>query len=143
MLVLLMGPWVVRTASGGSSSQRELAGRVGVAAMLAFTGMAHFLRPEMFTAMIPPSLPARSAAVYLSGAAELALGLAVLHARSRRLASAALLALLVLLLPVNVWAATQHIPVGGHAWGPLYLLVRVPLQLLVAGWVWRFGSRTT
>jgi hypothetical protein len=23
---------------------------------------------------------------------------------------------------------------GGHAWGPVYLLVRAPLQAVIAGW---------
>jgi hypothetical protein len=30
---------------------------------------------------------------------------------------------------------------GGHAWGPAYLLVRVPLQLAVLLWVYRFVLR--
>jgi len=30
---------------------------------------------------------------------------------------------------------------GGHAWGPAYLLIRAPLQLLILGWVYYFVLR--
>ena len=44
--------------------------------------------------------------------------------------------MLILFLPANVYAAIQQVPFGGHGNGPLYLLVRVPFQLLVIAWVW-------
>jgi len=28
---------------------------------------------------------------------------------------------------------------GGHLWGPVYLLIRVPLQLLLIGWSYWFA----
>ena len=34
------------------------------------------------------------------------------------------------------YAALQHVPMGGHAWGPVYLLVRAPLQIFVLWWIW-------
>jgi uncharacterized membrane protein len=43
-------------------------------------------------------------------------------------------ALLVLFFPANVYAAIHHVPQGGHSWGPIYLLVRAPLQLMILFW---------
>lgn len=37
---------------------------------------------------------------------------------------------LLLVLPSNIYAAWQRVDFGGHAAGPVYLLVRIPLQLL-------------
>ena len=31
-------------------------------------------------------------------------------------------AVLVLFFPANIYAAINHIPMGGHAWGPVYRL---------------------
>ena len=33
--------------------------------------------------------------------------------------------------PANVHAAIQHVAIGGHEAGPVYLLIRLPLQLIV------------
>ena len=47
-------------------------------------------------------------------------------------------AVLVAFFPANIYAALLHAPMGGHAWGPVYLLVRAPLQLFILWWIWRF-----
>jgi hypothetical protein len=31
---------------------------------------------------------------------------------------------------------------GGHTWGPVYLLIRAPLQALLVAWTWWFAVRT-
>ena len=67
--------------------------------------------------------------------------LAVLFAPYRRVAGLLLIALFVALFPANVWAAMRHAPVGGHAWGPIYLLVRAPLQAFFIWWAYRFALR--
>jgi uncharacterized membrane protein len=92
-------------------------------------------------AMLPPWIPARVPLVLVTGVLELAVAAAFFVPRTRRAAGWAAAALLVLFLPVNVYAAVQHVPMGGHAWGPAYLLVRVPLQLAVLLWVYRFVLR--
>jgi uncharacterized membrane protein len=48
---------------------------------------------------------------------------------------------LLLVLPSNVYAAFQRIDFGGHGAGPAYLLVRVPLQLFLIGWIYWFAVR--
>jgi uncharacterized membrane protein len=48
---------------------------------------------------------------------------------------------LALALPANIHAALQRVPMGAHALGPVYLLARVPLQVFIAWWAYRFGVR--
>jgi uncharacterized membrane protein len=48
---------------------------------------------------------------------------------------------LVLFFPANVYAALNHVPMGGHAWGPVYLLLRAPLQVIILLWVYWFTIR--
>ena len=55
-------------------------------------------------------------------------------------------ALLILMflgfLPVNVYAAVERIDFGGHGMGPVYLLTRVPFQLLLVAWTcWGTGQQ--
>jgi uncharacterized membrane protein len=71
---------------------------------------------------------------------EIALGFAILVGRTRRPVAWLLLAMLVAFLPVNIWAAIHRVEFGGHELGPIYLFVRVPLQLLFVFWVIRFGE---
>jgi uncharacterized membrane protein len=48
---------------------------------------------------------------------------------------------LILFFPANIYAAINHIPLGGHAWGPAYLLIRAPLQAIILFWVYWFTIR--
>lgn len=42
------------------------------------------------------------------------------------------------MLTPNIYAAVNHVPMGDHAWGPVYLLIRVPLQLILIFWTYWF-----
>ena len=55
--------------------------------------------------------------------------MALFFQRSRSAASRAAEAAPVAFFPANVYAALQHVPTIGPSWGPVYLLVRAPLQL--------------
>jgi uncharacterized membrane protein len=48
---------------------------------------------------------------------------------------------LVLFFPANIYAAINRIPMGGHELGPVYLLVRAPLQVMILFWVYWFTIR--
>lgn len=79
--------------------------------------------------------------IYLTGGLELLLAVGLVTAKFRRLAGWLSLAALIGFIPVNVYAALQHVPVGGHVWGPSYLWIRLPLQLLLMAWAYRFAAR--
>jgi uncharacterized membrane protein len=62
-------------------------------------GVLHFVKPEPFLAIMPPFIPFHLAMVLVSGAAEIALGLALAPQRTRRWASFGLMALYVAVFP--------------------------------------------
>lgn len=145
MLALMTGPWlatrVVAALRGRALDARGAAAAVGLALLFAFTALGHFVMTEEMARMLPPSVPARTLQVHVTGVLEFAVAAGFLIPATRRSTGLAAIVLLVLFLPVNVHAAIERIPVGGHAWGPLYLLVRVPLQAAIVLWTWWFTVR--
>jgi uncharacterized membrane protein len=102
-------------------------------------GMLHFLRPEPYVAIVPDALPRKRELVYVSGAAEIAGGLGVLAAPTRRAAGWWLIATLIAVFPANVNMAVnadrfRAVP------EPL-LWARLPVQGLLIAWVWRAAVR--
>ena len=133
MLALMVGPWLAR--------RTQAAGAAGLALVFFFTGSGHFLQTELMAQMLPPWVPAPVALVYLTGVLEFALAIGFIIPETRRSAGWMAAAVLVLFFPANIYAAINHVPVGGHAWGPVYLLVRAPLQLAILLWVYGFTLR--
>lgn len=120
-------------------SQRD---RAAWAAGLFFivAGALHFVTPGRYLAMMPPFLPAPELLVWLSGLAEMACGAALLPRRTRRPAAWATIALLIAILPANVYVALSGQSVEGLPSNRIYYLVRVPIQLVYVAWVaWAGG----
>ncbi|MGC1164467.1 MAG: hypothetical protein WA862_00005 [Solirubrobacterales bacterium] len=115
--------------------------RLALAAFFSLMGTLHFVMPRSFEAIVPPAIAARKReAVIVSGIAEIAGGLAVLHPRSRRLARWWLLGLLLAVLPANVHMAVSPEQVKGLDLNKIprwTLWARLPLQPLAMLWVWR------
>lgn len=100
-------------------------------------GTLHFLSPRRYEAIMPPYIPAHREMVLLSGAAEVAGGLAVLTPGLEKPARWGLLALLAGVFPANVYMATNPDDVRGlPAELPRWTLwARLPLQLVFAALV--------
>jgi uncharacterized membrane protein len=98
-------------------------------------GINHFVMPRAYQRIVPPRLRGDAARVVaLSGAAELAGGLAVLAAPTRRAGGVGLIALLAAVFPANLYMARaperfKQIP----RWA---LYARLPLQPLMMWWAW-------
>ncbi|HEU4392410.1 MAG TPA: hypothetical protein VFR04_02105 [Solirubrobacterales bacterium] len=113
--------------------------RAALAAFFSTMGTLHFAVPRSFEAIVPPGLPAREA-VALSGVAEIAGGVAVLHPATRRFGRWWLLGLLLAVFPANVHMAVNPEQVKRldldriPRWA---LWARLPLQPLAMLWVWR------
>jgi uncharacterized membrane protein len=146
MLMLLTGPYLLLELAGRSRGREVLdastRGCLGITLVFLFTGTGHFVQTEGMVRMLPPWVPAAVPLVYITGVIELAAAIAVLRPRFRRLTGCGLAAMLVGFLPVNIYAAVNRVGMGGHEWGPVYLLIRVPLQLILLWWVWRFAIRS-
>ena len=110
-------------------------------------GILHFVVPELYAQVIPPSLPAPLALVYLSGVAEIAVGIGVLIPRTRRYAAWATIALLVAIFPANVYMATSMVVVEGIPGGgdpsPLIRWARLPLQGVLILWAYWYTDSNT
>jgi uncharacterized membrane protein len=111
------------------------------ALLLLTAAAAHFLRPEPFVLIVPPLVPWPLAAVYLSGAAEFVLGVALLIPRTSRLAALGVVFLLVAVFPANVYHWLGDVRVDGTAAPGWYHALRLPLQGLLIGWAyWLFRA---
>ncbi|MEZ3142292.1 MauE/DoxX family redox-associated membrane protein [Halobaculum sp. MBLA0143] len=116
---------------------------VAMASLYLVAGVAHFLAPEPFERIVPPWLPRPRALVYVSGAAEVAVGLGVLHPRTRRASAVGLALLLAAVFPANVYMAagdpdlglpgTVGEPSDAALWG------RLPLQAALVVWALRYA----
>lgn len=109
--------------------------RLPVALFFLGAGVLHFVKPGAYEPTVPDALPGHREIVYVSGVAELAGGLAILHQRSARWAGWWLIALLVAVFPANVNMAVnaerfRSVPEA-------LLWVRLPIQALLIAWVWR------
>ena len=68
-------------------------------------GIDHFVNPEFYLSIMPPNLPLKLEAVYISGLFEILGGVGVLIASTRKIASLGLVALLVAVYPANIFMA--------------------------------------
>ncbi|RZL07520.1 MAG: DoxX family membrane protein [Hymenobacter sp.] len=100
-------------------------------------GILHFIHPETYLRIMPPALPAPRLLVLLSGVAEVVGGLGLLLPATRRWAVWGLLALLVAVLPANVYMLQLHEQLHIPQW---VLWARLPLQPLLMWLVWRAGK---
>lgn len=119
--------------------------RLALAALFTYTGALHFLKPRFFEAIVPPAIEsAKQEVVAISGVAEIAGAVAVLHPASRRFGRWWLLGLLVAVFPANVHMAVNPEQIRGldlrkiPRWA---LWARLPLQPLAMLWVWRATRR--
>lgn len=104
-------------------------------------GVLHFVAPKVYAQIVPPQLPRPLDLVYLSGVAEIALGVGLLFDRTRRLSAWGVLALLVAVFPANVYMATSDVTLQGvpeWASDPSATVrwARLPLQGVLALWAW-------
>lgn len=106
-----------------------------IAAIYIVSGFLHFFRPEPYLRIMPPYIPNHPLMVVLSGIAELVLGIGLLFPATRIVAAWGLILLLIAIFPANVYMATAEkfsaIP-GWIRWG------RLPLQLVLIWWAWRY-----
>lgn len=121
-----------------ASLKRPLLYIMGPAYVVA--GLLHFVVPELYVQIIPPFLPAPLALVYLSGVAEVAVGLGVLLPRTRPYAAWALIALLIAIFPANIYMAVSGVAVQGMPGGgdpsPFVRWARLPLQGVLILWAY-------
>ncbi|MFJ4471302.1 hypothetical protein ACIP2X_28025 [Streptomyces sp. NPDC089424] len=116
-----------------------------LAGLLATAGVAHFVAPRRFDAIVPRAVPGPPRAwTYASGAVELALAAGLAVPRTRQATARAAAAFFVGVFPANVQMAVDW----RHRPAPLRnaALARLPLQVPLVLWarsVAREGSSAT
>jgi uncharacterized membrane protein len=100
-------------------------------------GVNHFANTDFYMPMMAPYLPLHMELVYLSGVAEIVLGVAVLIPGLQRPAAWAIILLLIAVFPANLHIALHNVPIGGRAEGlGVWNWVRLPLQAVLIAWAW-------
>lgn len=104
-------------------------------------GTMHFVIPKVYAQVVPPQFPQPVTLVYLSGIAEIVLGIGVVIQRTRRQSVWGLIALLLAVFPANVHMATHGIlPDTVSDWADGFaraaLWMRLPLQGILILWAW-------
>jgi len=135
------GPARTDEGDDAADSGRSLAPLMGATYVVA--GVAHFLAPKRFAAAIPPSFPRPVALVYLSGIAEILLGIGVSLRRTRRPSAWGVAALLVAVFPANVHLARGEVldDLVSDRFADLARLaawVRLPFQGVLIAWALRY-----
>jgi uncharacterized membrane protein len=105
-----------------------------LALFFVLAGLNHFRNPDFYVNIMPPYLPWHLALVYISGIAEIGLGVLLLFNRWSGLAAWGLIALLVAVFPANI-----HMAVNAElypAYSPTALWARLPLQGVLIAWAY-------
>ena len=87
-------------------------------------------------AMLPPSVPYRVELIYLTGVFELLGAVGIWIPGLMKITGVCLILMMLAVLPANIYSAFNYVEFGGHQYGPIYLLVRVPFQLFVIAWIY-------
>ncbi|MGB2154012.1 MAG: DoxX family protein [Porticoccaceae bacterium] len=77
----------------------------GLAAFFINVGVDHFVNPDFYLNIMPPSFPLHAEAVYISGFFEVVGGISLLIPRLRKIAGWGLVALLIAVYPANIYMA--------------------------------------
>jgi len=136
---------MVDAASTLARLKRPLRYLMGLTYVLA--GIMHFVAPKVYAGIVPPALPRKLDLVYLSGVAEIGLGLGVLFERTRAASAWGLIALLLAVFPANVHMAVNDVTVEGapdflNEASDAALWARLPLQAVLALWAWWYTQPT-
>ena len=107
---------------------------LGLAGFFLNVGVDHFINPEFYLAIMPPSFPLHAEAVYISGFFEILGGICVLIPSLRKIAGWGLVALLICVYPANIYMAIT--PEAFPEISIELLYFRLPLQFLFIYWAY-------
>lgn len=137
-IIIVLAVILHLAAKVGLNPQKNFKDNARTATGLAFvfTGVSHFVIPEIFIKMMPPFLPVPMFLIYLSGVFEILGGIGLIISRTKRLAAIGLILLLPAVFPANIYVALNNIQLGGFMSYGLYQWLRLPMQFVLIAWVW-------
>ena len=102
-----------------------------------YVGIRHFIDPDFFLAIMPNYLTFHLEFVYLSGIAEVVLGLMLLSKKTRKTGSIGLIILLILVFPANIHLVQSELSQSILGVTKSQSIYRLPFQglfILIAYW---------
>ena len=103
----------------------------------AYVGVRHFIDPDFFLAIMPNYLTFHLEFVYLTGIAEVVLGLMLLSKKTRKTAAIGLILLLILVFPANIHLVQSELSQSLLGVTREQAVIRLPFQalfILIAYW---------
>ncbi|WP_048331345.1 DoxX family protein [Bizionia psychrotolerans] len=103
-----------------------------MAGMYIFAGMMHFIKPKMYMRIMPRYLPNHKLLVYLSGIAEILLGLVLCLPKTKNIAIYGIIIMLAIFLIVHFYMLSgEKASAGIPKW---ILIFRIPMQFGLMYW---------
>ena len=107
--------------------------------VLIYFGIDHFINPDFYLSIMPPSFPLHHEAVYISGLFEIIGGMGLLIYRFRKIAGWGLFALLIAVYPANIYMAVTP---SAFPDIPIFILyLRLGLQFIFLYWAYTITCR--
>ena len=107
-----------------------------MAGMFIIAGIMHFVFPKTYLRIMPRYLPQATALVYLSGLAELLLGIGLCFPATINYAVYGIILMLAIFLMVHIhMLSSKKAAAGFPKW---LLLLRLPLQFLLMYWAYTY-----
>ena len=107
---------------------------LGLSVFFIYFGVDHFINPDFYLSIMPPSFPMHLEAVYISGLFEILGGIGVRLSKTRKLAGWGLFALLIAVYPANIYMALTPEAFPDIPLSALYF--RLVLQFLFFYWAY-------
>jgi uncharacterized membrane protein len=105
-----------------------------MAAIYIFAGLMHFIKPKMYMRIMPRYLPNHKTLVYLSGLAEMVLGIGLCIPILKDISIYGIIAMLLIFLLVHFYMlSSEKASAGIPKW---VLFLRIPLQFGLMYWAW-------
>jgi len=105
-----------------------------MAVMYIIAGIFHFIKPKAYLRIMPRYLPSHIALVYLSGLAEIVLGVSLFFPETKNLAIYGIILMLLIFLLVHFYMlSSKKAGAGIPNW---MLALRLPLQFVLIWWAY-------
>tara|TARA_R110002020_G_scaffold387546_1_gene598331 strand:+ start:138988 stop:139317 length:330 start_codon:yes stop_codon:yes gene_type:complete len=106
-----------------------------MAVMYIVAGIVHFIKPRTYMRIMPRYLPNHKVLVFLSGLAEITLGVCLCFPETKDIAIWGIIAMLIVFLTVHFYMLTPEANIKLPKW---LLVLRLPLQLGLMYWAYSY-----
>ncbi|MBD3617147.1 MAG: DoxX family protein [Gracilimonas sp.] len=110
-----------------------------IGSLFILAGILHFIKPQVYSKIMPDYIPYHRAMVFISGVFEILGGIGFLVPALRIYAAWGLILLLIVVFPANIEMARKGYRKHGLTLYTWLLIARLPLQFVLIWWVYWAG----